>query len=615
MSRKAVEARAKAPGGPGSGSVAVGARSRRGITAVLSLCLGLGTLAAFGPLWWPWGNRFGFVNVDDPLYVTENPHVESGLSWTNAAWAVRSFEAFNWHPVTWWSLQLDAALAHRFRPGAYVFHVTNVALHVANSLLLFWALLSLTGAEWRSALVAGLFAVHPLRVESVAWVSERKDVLSVLFWMLVVLAYGAYVHRLRAGRHLGAAGFYLLTFALFALGLGAKPMLVTLPFVLLLLDYWPLDRLWLRAERGAAGGDFRGAGKRATPKGQVARAASSHYLLIAGEKAVLLALVAFSVRMTLLAQRPLVKADERFSPAVRLGNALEACLIYIRKLVLPTGLAEFYPHPGDGIRWAGVIAAGACLVTVTALVLWQARRRPYLLVGWFWYLGTLVPVLGLVQVGLQAYADRYTYVPEIGLAVMAVWGVGDLWGCVQGQGRAILSAGWAGAVTVLAALAACTWHQLWYWQNSATLWERTWAVTPVNAVTESHLGYVRWEQGNLEDAETHLSRAVELDPSDGPAWNHLGIVQDQMGKREEAEKSFLKAVATRPDLDLPWFNLGALARSYASRGDYRRAVAILERALRQPTIRRRPDMETQLYRMVEIFRRKERIDKDGGPGP
>ncbi len=477
---------------------------------------------------------FDFINFDDLGYVAHNRQVQGGLTSANIQWAFTTFECANWHPLTWLSLQLDRDLYGGIKPGSY--HFTNVALHLANVALLLHVLRRLTGAVWRSALVAGLFALHPLHVESVAWVAERKDVLSTLFWLLTLWAYVAYVERPGWGR-------YALVLLAFALGLMAKPMLVTLPCVLLLLDWWPLGR-W---PRGADSPVWqRAAGfNPAAHATRLTRMAAPLWLIV--EKLPLLGLVLASCVLTLRAQiqGEALRLFEIFPLEVRLDNALLAYVQYLGKMVWPVDLILFYPHSGTAQLRGQVLAAGALLLTLTLGVLVAGRRRPYLAVGWFWYLGTLVPVIGLVQVGGQALADRYTYVPLIGIFLALVWSCGDLATAVGWRG---LKVGLTG--TALVVLATCwlrTWEQLDNWRNSWTVWGHVLDVTEAHGVAHDSIGMAYFEDGYWLKARWHLARAVELEPTNANFQNDLGIACLSLGDFQEASRHLSEALRLQPD--------------------------------------------------------------------
>jgi tetratricopeptide (TPR) repeat protein len=481
----------------------------------------------------------GFVNYDDPDYVTENPHVRAGLSAAGARRALTSFECSNWHPLTWLSLQADAAwsVGKGGEPDPFGFHLTSVLLHAANAALLFLALRALTGATWRSAAAALLFAVHPLRVESVAWVAERKDVLSVFFGLLALWAYAGYVRRPSATRYLAVA-------AALALSLMCKPMLVTLPCLLLVLDWWPLGRV--REAR-----DWR---------------------RLAVEKLPLAALAVVSSALTVVAQAggEAVVGLEIDPPARRIANAVVAYAEYLHLSVWPDHLAVLYPHR-PGLSPATVAAAAVLLVAVTAgaMALW--RRAPYLLTGWLWYVGTLVPVIGLVQVGSQAYADRYTYFPQIGLLVAVCWGAADL---ARGRERFALAAAGAAAL----ALAVVTHLQLATWKDSVALWEN--AVSRAggkSATSLLNLGEAYATARRDDAAVGAYLEALDKDPDNARARANLGNVEFRRGHLQDAIREYRTAVRLAPRLEKSHYNLGvALVRS----GDYAGATDSLREAVR-----------------------------------
>ena len=351
-----------------------------------------------------------FINLDDDLYITENDQVQKGLSRESVVWAFTTTHAANWHPLTWLSHMVDFQL-YGLNPKGH--HLTNVFFHLLNTLLLFFVLQRMTGALWRSGFVAALFALHPLHVESVAWVAERKDVLSTLFWLLTIWAYTWYVERPRRTR-------YLLTLLTFTLGLMAKPMLVTLPFVLLLLDYWPLGRFQVGQLDTAL-----------SAPGQASlstRSVWSQTLRLIWEKAPFFALAAASSIVTFLVQKGggAVRPWERFPITIRIANGLVSYVKYMGKMIWPSDLAVFYPHPGASLPIWQAVAAGLLLLSISIAAIRLAKNHPYLAVGWLWYLGTLVPIIGFVQVGGQALADRYTYVSLIGLFIIIAWGVSDI---------------------------------------------------------------------------------------------------------------------------------------------------------------------------------------------
>ena len=518
--------------------------------------------------------RYEFFNLDDDTYVYENPQVSRGLSAEGIAWAFTQSHDANWHPLTWISLMLDCQV-YGLSAGGY--HLTNVLLHAATAVLLFLVLQRMTGDFWPGALVAALFAVHPLRVESVAWVTERKDVLSGLFFMLALWAYVGYVcHRFSLAR-------YALLMALFALGLMAKPMLVTLPFVLLLLDYWPLGRFAggpchgepRRGRRDLAptpphcmGGDFhRGAD---FPDTVLGRLRSSRHLLM--EKIPLFVLAAVSCVVTFWAQGQAVVPIDRLPFPWRIANALVSYVAYLGQFFCPAGLAVYYPHPeGNLPLWqsAGALLMLAC-ISAGALASW--RRCPYLLMGWLWYLGMLVPVVGLAQVGTQAMADRFTYLPQIGLCLALAWGAADL--CGTWRCRSVCS---LAAALVLALLTVGAWRQTCFWRDSETLWSHTLACTSRNYVAHYDLGNVLAARRRFDAAIPHYRAALEIKPDDAETRNNLGAALQSQGKIDEAMAQYRQALQIKPDYARVRYNLGKLL---AGRGQFKEAIAHFEQMLK-----------------------------------
>ena len=477
-----------------------------------------------------------FLNYDDPEYITANPHIRAGVSWASLGWAFTHVHSANWHPLTSLSHMLDVQLFGLW-PGAPL--LENAALHALNGVLLFVALRRMTARRWPSALVAALFALHPQHVESVAWASERKDVLSTLFWMLTLLAYASYTARPRPWR-------YLLVMLALGLGLLAKPMLVTLPFVLLLLDYWPLHRV----ERGYPP------------------------LRLLLEKVPLLALAAIASAITLVVQQ---RSGAVVSTAVvplsaRLDNALVAYVTYLWKTVLPIRLAVFYPLHLP-VPVGQVVAAGLVLALISAGVVRRARTRPYLLVGWCWYLGTLVPVLGIVKQGDQAMADRYTYVPLIGVFLMIVWGLADLAAARRWPSWALGVA----AAAVLAACASLTIAQLALWQNSATLFSHALAVTSDNYVAQVNYGAALVERGRFEPALEHFDAALRIQPDFVKAHVDVGMAQAALGHADLAAAAYERALVIDPGSALAHYNLGVLRAQQGhpaqAAAEYRAALA------------------------------------------
>jgi tetratricopeptide (TPR) repeat protein len=521
------------------------------LALLLALCLTLPTLLVFGR-----ACTFDFVDFDDPLYVKENANVLVGLTGPSLRWAFTTFHGSNWHPLTWLSLQLDVEV---FGASPIGMHLTNVLLHLANTLLLFFVLKSMTQAPWRSALVAALFAWHPLHVESVAWVTERKDVLSTLFWLLTMAAYVGYARRPGWGR-------YALVLAAFAPGLLAKPMLVTMPAVLLLLDYWPLGRMVLP---GWAGGGR-------APLGDDAPAPACTPISLGRclvEKLPLFGLALASSAVTMVAQAGAMSTLVKIPVTARIENALVAYTTYLLKTFWPVDLSAFYPHPGIKLPLWQASASGVFLAAITVLVLRELRRRPYLTVGWLWYIGTLVPVIGLVQVGLQALADRYTYVPLIGIFLMSVWGIAD-WLALRSLPRLVPA---AAATAVLGACLAATWLQVGYWEDNLKLWQHAVVATPDSSLAHANLGRALLKQGDNKTGMEHLERALALDPKQPLAQNAIGLSLSQLGERDKAIGHFRKALQVQPN----FFDAHAnLAWVYLFQGKLDEAVDHYSEALR-----------------------------------
>jgi len=478
---------------------------RSWLTVGICLSLAVLTWLVFGQTLW-----HDFVNYDDPRYVYENTTITSGLSISGIAWAFSHIHSMNWHPLTTISHMVDCQV---YGLNAGWHHFTNVLLHTLAAILLFLALQQMTAVVWRSAFVAALFAVHPLRVESVAWIAERKDVLSGLCFMLTLLAYVYYTRAPSLRRYLGVA-------LMFVLGLMSKPMLVTLPLVLLVLDYWPLSRI---------GGHRSGAGRQ--------------LLMPVLEKIPLVALSAVSSFVTLLAQKGAVGWTEQLPIAVRINNAVVSYAAYIWQMFWPVRLAVFYPHPEHRLPVGEIIFCLLLLICITAVAVALRKQRPYLLTGWLWYLGMLVPVIGLVQVGWQGRADRYTYLPQIGLYIAATWGVADLTALYRHR-RSILS---TAAILVIGALSLCAWVQTSYWRDSETLFRHALAVTRNNDVAENNLGIVFLQQGKVDEAISLLQSAVDLRPDNSPAHENLAKALLQKGQVADALIHYRKILELQPD--------------------------------------------------------------------
>ena len=486
----------------------------------------------------------GFVNFDDDLYVTANHHVQAGLTPGGVKWAFTTGHAANWHPLTWLSHMVDVEI-FGLNPAGH--HFTSLLLHALNGLLLYWLLRRTTGHVARSLFVAALFAVHPLHVESVAWVAERKDVLSTFFGLLALLAYARYARAPGVGR-------YLVVLVFFAAGLMAKPMLVTWPLLLLLLDYWPLARLSNQVPllKQLAG-----------PK---------RAMLL--EKIPLFALAATSALVTLFVQRSggAVGTIDRFPLGLRIANALLAYVFYVARAVVPVRLAVFYPYP-QHVAAFGLLLGAIAILALATLGAWRARAaRPYALVGWLWYLLTLAPVVGLIQFGGQAYADRYSYVPLIGVCIVLAWRAPEL-AAPSRPGRSALTVVAAVAVAVLIFLCR---QQVGYWRDSETLWEHAVAVTTDNHMAHIKLGNASVERGRLDAAEAQYREALRIRPGSRQAHNNLASLRLRQGRYTEAVEFASRVLAVDPRHVLANVNMG-IALASLSRID--EAVGHFERAL------------------------------------
>ena len=554
--------------------------------------------------WWP-VTRCGFVSLDDSVYVTENVPVRAGLTLGGVAWAFGTTQSANWHPLTWLSHMLDAQL-YDLRPTGH--HLTNLLLHLASTLLLFLFLNQMTGAIWRSALVSGLFALHPLHVESVAWISERKDVLSAFFLMLTLWAYGGYAtvqslkskvqsqeppsgytqHAARFTFHVSrftphASSFYLLSLLFFALGLMSKPMLVTLPFVLLLLDYWPLGRMQNAESR------ITFHASRFTH--HVSRTC---LLRLFAEKVPFFALALAAGLLTVRAQHigGAITSLEQLPLGSRLANVPVACLAYLGKTFWPANLCVFYPYVAVP-AWQ-VVTSVLVLVFLTVACLWQARSRPGLVVGWFWFCVMLLPVIGLVQVGWQALADRYTYLPLIGLFIMLAWGVADL-----GRRSIIWRVGATlGATVLLGGCLAATRLQLRHWQDSVTLFNHALEVTTGNWLAHNNLGTALADQGEVDEGGEHFRAALQINPGYDDARSNFSRYLAERGKRDEAKAQLEALLRGSPNHARAHRNLGyvLLAEGNMAEGVAQYALA---RQLRPDDVATPEDLAAALTRQEQ----------------
>ena len=511
-------------------------RISHGSAWLVCFLLGAATLAVYWPV-----RHFEFLNYDDTDGIVRSAAIRGGLSWAGVAWAFQNRHLGNWQPLTSLSHMLDCQL-FGLRPGPP--HLVNLSLHLTNTVLLFLLLHRLTGARWRSAFVAALFALHPLHVESVAWVSERKDVLSTLFFLLTLWAYARYAEKSRvqslkstAPEREHAWPYYALTLVCFALGLMSKPMLVTVPFVLLLLDYWPLRRF-------------------NHPPIHHSTNPSPHSptLRLVVEKLPLFALAVAMSCITLVAQEHSgAVAELSVLPLhTRIANAFVSYARYIQKMLWPEGLIAYYPRVLNWPAWQ-IAGAAILLVAITVFVIQPARPRPYLAFGWLWFLGTLVPVIGLVQVGTQAMADRYTYIPLIGLFVLVTWGVADIWMDKQLPGLVLgLAAG-----AVLVACLAATRTQVQCWRNSVTLFSHALTVLPGVPLAHNNLGSALYDQARFEEAIPHLQEALHLKPHYVDAHNNLGLTFWRLGRDQPAIEEFTAVLKQGPDAKA-YYNLGVV---------------------------------------------------------
>jgi Tfp pilus assembly protein PilF len=525
--------------------------------------------------------KHDFVNYDDPLYVTENRMVQQGLTWDGVKYAFTTFDGGNWHPLTWLSHMLDCTMFRTSSPApapgssqatplptqwAGGHHLVNVFLHAANSLLVFLVLLLLTGAFWRSALVAAMFAAHPLHVESVAWVAERKDVFSSIFGLLAIACYVRFTRRRSLIAYAGVV-------VCFALSLLAKPMLVTLPFVLILFDFWPLKRLaFARANNTIP-----------VSPGVTANLSLSSSIV---EKLPLLAMSIASAVLAVISQHAArtVSSTELLPPAARIANALVAYCTYLQKLFVPTGLAPFYPHPGSYPTFT-VIACAMLLAAISTLAVVLLRRRPWLVVGWLLFLGMLVPVIGLVQVGLQSMADRYSYLPSIGIFIMVVWSIP--WPQPRSQAAAFateFSFDFSRlrpfilllCIAAVIALEAASFTQVGYWKDSKTLFTHTLAVSDRNFLAHQNLGNVLEREGNLDAAMDHYMKAVQTRPNYPRIYENIANIYLRKGMLDKAEAVIHQAERQDPYSATTQNTIGII---HLSRNEFELAESAFERAV------------------------------------
>ena len=514
------------------------------------------TLALYSPV-----KHYDFADVDDDAYITDNLHIKYGLDWDSVKWAFTSYYAANWHPVTWLSHALDCQMAG-LNPGRH--HNVNVALHGLDVILLFWVLLSATGYVGRSAMVAALFALHPVNVESVVWIAERKNVLSMLFFLLALGAYRRYAQEPGVVR-------YLLVAVSFALGLMTKPQVITLPFVLLLWDYWPLRRM---NSPGAITASDNGVLAATLPHRNLS------WLIV--EKLPLLALSGGSAVLTLKAQHAggAINPLNNYPFSARIASAVIGYAEYLGKAFWPRHLSAFYPYSRAGVSNGELIASFALLLAITAFVI-AARHHPWLTVGWLWFLGTMIPMIGLVQVGDQSMADRYGYLPFIGLFIMVCWETSNAVSLQIKNARARTVWLAAPAFAILVSLAVLTHRQIGYWKDSVTLWSHAVEVTTRNDAAETYLGQALIREGRSQAAIPHLQKAIAISPAAPKAYMFLGYAEQQIGHPRQAIEHYQEAL----DLSQRYgtyaahirvATLQSMAYAYRDLGDYPRAEQCLE---------------------------------------
>jgi tetratricopeptide (TPR) repeat protein len=539
-------------------------RKSKLFTLISCLFLAIGTSALYSSV-----ADHPFVDFDDQYYVTHNAILHAGLSWKVFTWALTATYAENWHPLTWLSHAFDCQL-YGLNPGGH--HLTSLVIHVLNVVILFLLLRGVTGAMGRSLLVAALLAFHPLNVESVAWVAERKNVLSTLFFLLALGAYGWYARSPNVKRYLAVA-------ALFVLGLASKPIVITLPFVLLLLDFWPLQRIeeWRRPSSQSRERKKRQArAERITSETRFSFA-QEPFLRLVLEKLPLLAFCVGSAVLTIVAQRAVaIQSLERIPLDMRLENAICAYAMYVWKAFWPTRLAVYYPHRGNTLGVWQVGVAAVFLAGVSALVWKQRFARRYLLTGWLWYLGTLVPVIGLVQVGDQAMADRYAYIPLIGVFVMVVWGAAD-WADLK-----TVKFGWrtATAVTILALMSIFSWHQIGFWRSEYDLWSHDLEIEPNSLLAVNNLGDALNKMGRAEEALPFLEKSAKLQPADAVRHGNLAVDLVQCGRLQDAIPEYKIAISLSSDTTMQSHFYESLAAVYDALGDYGKVRESYQQALK-----------------------------------
>ena len=500
---------------------------------ILLVCivLTLATLAVFGQV-----QYFDFINLDDEVYVTESVHVQTGMTLEGVRWAFGTMNAGFWHPLTWLSLMLDYEI-YGLNPGGY--HMTNLILHILSALLLFGLFHHMTGALWRSAFIAALFALHPLRVESVAWIAERKDVLSAFFWMLTLCFYVHYTEKPAIQR-------YLLVCLFFACSFMSKSIAVTLPVLMILLDYWPLKRF--QQQQG-------------------------HFIVWQlREKGLLFLLSAVFSILAIFAHHELPLQNWNYTWNTRIINAWIVFIIYLQKILWPFNLSLGYPFFGETPAWQA-LSSVLLIIAISGASILAGKKRPFLLVGWFWYAIAILPVIGIIPVGNNAMADRYIYLPSVGISIMIVWGISSLIKSEKMKKRILLPAGLA--VTVI--MAVLTWQQCSYWKNSFTLCSHAVLVTKDNFLAHTNLGIALFEKGNFADAVEHYNEAIRLNPDYSYPYHSRGIVYRAQGQYQPAIEDFNSAIRINPDFAQFYYNRGS---TYYDIGRYQIAIEDFNEAAR-----------------------------------
>lgn len=517
-------------------------------TFILSLALVLLTVLVYLPV-----RNNGFINFDDNRYITDNAQVKAGFTWETVKWAFTTYEAANWHPLTWLSHALDCQL---FGMSPSAPHLISVLLHALNAVLLFLVLQSLSGFTWRSLMVAALFAVHPINVESVAWAAERKTVLSMLFFLLAIWIYCRYVRQPTTARYLGVAG-------LFPLALMSKPQVIIFPFALLLLDYWPLGRMKFAVPLASAD--------------STAEVRQRSFSSLLAEKIPLFGLSAISAAVTLQAQRAgyAVRTVTEYSLGSRVETAIVSYVLYLRDAFFPRHLAPIYPHAEGLLAAWRVLLAATILIAISWLAVCSRKRAPYFLFGWLWFLGTLVPMIGLIQVGVQARADRYMYVSLIGVLVAAIWGIADL--LARYKVSPIIGA--AACAAVLVALSVATFRQIRHWRDSETLWNYTLAVTGQNFMAEDNLAQELANQGRTKEALVHFHKVLQLHVWQPSQLIAFGMYEQRQGYSSDAIAQYQRALQKTSDPKTRAVEFSNIGSAYMDLKEIDRAQQSFEKAL------------------------------------